>query len=76
MTTKDNSICNECYWKNQCGEDEMTDCKDFDRLKMSQYIEDKYISNKIEQERIEYYQEYQDYLDYINNDNWRNEYVL
>ena len=54
----------------------MTDCKDFDRLKMSQYIEDKYISNKIEQERIEYYQEYQDYLDYINNDNWRNEYVL
>lgn len=72
--TKDDSICNDCHWFDQCGEDNMQDCSDHDSI--SQDAEDRYINSYIEKCRMDYYREYQDYLDYIERDKWSDKYDM
>ena len=74
MTEKkfNNSQCNDCHWKNQCGEEEMFNCSDHDPI--SQEAEDRYINTYIERGRSEYRQEWNDYMDYLANDQWGDKY--
>lgn len=76
MTTKDNSICNNCHWNDQCGEGEMIECDNYDQLTTTQEYDDMLIQDYIDNNRMAYRQEWQDYMDYIENDNWRNGYDL
>ena len=76
MTTKDNSICENCHWNDQCGEEKMIECNNFDQLTTTQEYEDMLIQDYIDNNRRAYKREWECYMDYINNDKYGDDYDL
>lgn len=75
-----NSICNKCYWCNQCGEDNMQRCKDIDRIDTSEEefddYADSYIERIIKVKRRSYNREWEDYMNYYHYEDWRRNYDI
>ena len=73
-----NSICNKCYWCDQCGGDNMQYCKDIDRIDMTEEEQDDYADSYIERiikvKRRSYNREWEDYINYCEHKDWRDDY--
>ena len=69
-----NSLCKTCYWYDQCGGKEMTNCDNYDSLVDSEELEDLLIQDYIDNNRRTYEREWESYIEYCTYENWREDY--